>query len=116
MDKTKDKKGAAPILRRMPVHTVPVKLEGEYEGWEAEMRTNIPAELFDRFGDGNLLASDKRVALADLITRWNFVDEEGVALPAAKDGGIHHCPLDLLTHLVRRYKDALDEVAALPNP
>jgi hypothetical protein len=97
--------------RRMPVRTKRVDLDGDYEGWWAEVRTNAPFGVFLNMmemlsgGDdtdnvkvaramGELIAS-----LPTLVRNWNFVDEEGDPLPCDING-MRRIPQDLLLVLL----------------
>lgn len=92
-------------VRRMPVKTRRVDLDGEYEGWWAVLRVNAPFGLFLALSE--LQSGEDGVqafaALADLlpklITEWNFVDEAGEPIPCDKDG-MRRIPTDLLMSLV----------------
>lgn len=99
--------------RRMPVRTATVELAGDFEGWTATMRVNPKMRTLDdlRSGDDVRL----RAAVASLVVDWNFVDEEGEPLPAARDGGIDECTDELLGELIDAYGRKIEELAALPK-
>ena len=101
------------ITRRMPVRTTRIELDGDYEGWWVEMRTNPPLAAFDELNSGDF--ARMRKTLASLIVDWNFVDEEGEPLLSAREGGVNQCTLDLMTLLVKRYDGELSSAAALPK-
>lgn len=93
-------------IRRMPVKTRRVDLDGEFEGWWAVLRTNAPFGLFLALSELQGAGEDgvqAFAALADLlpklITEWNFVDEAGEPIPCDKDG-MRRIPTDLLMSLV----------------
>lgn len=99
--------------RRMPTRTVPVELDGDYDGWNLTMWSNPPLEVFDVFATGDFAKT--REVLATLIFDWNFVDYKGEPLPAANEGGLNKCPPDLLSFIMQGYNEALTNAATLPK-
>lgn len=93
-------------LRRMPVKTRRVDLDGEYAGWWAVLRTNAPFGLYLALTELQAAGDDGARAFArlaellpTLITAWNFVDEEGAPIPCDA-AGLRRIPTDLLMALV----------------
>lgn len=111
---------AAPAAPR-PIRVMPVKIErvyldGDYEGWWADLRVNAPFGMF--LGMLDLLGGDLEgdqaagiriaralgelvVALAVVVKAWNFVDEAGQPLPCNLDG-LKRLPKDLVLDLANR--------------
>jgi hypothetical protein len=98
----------API-RRMPVKTRRVDLDGDYEGWWARVRTNAPFGLFlkltnmggDLGEDGTRAANAMGELLAllpQLVSEWNFVDTAGAPLPCDA-AGMQQLPMELINAL-----------------
>lgn len=98
----------API-RRMPVKTRRVDLDGDYEGWWARVRTNAPFGLFlkltnmggDLGEDGTRAANAMGELLAllpQLVSEWNFVDPDGAPLPCDA-AGMQQLPMELINAL-----------------
>jgi hypothetical protein len=90
--------------RRMPVKVTQIKLSGDYEGWEAEVRSNPPMRVFESLLSGKI--ETIRDALIAVVKSWNFVDEEGEPLPLSADG-LMGMPLDLTLALVKACSDAI---------
>jgi hypothetical protein len=86
--------------RRLPVAYATVQLDGEYEGWWAEVRTN------PRYSTIEMLSDPVRVyeGIAEIVKRWNFVDEEGQEIPATADG-CKVMPVDLGLILIQKWND-----------
>lgn len=94
--------------RRMPIKTAVVRLDGDYEGWEATIRTNAPIYLFQReiaSGDADRVAA----ALSRIILLWNFVDDEGEPLPL-EAASIGLLGADLLQMLAEKLGEAVRAV------
>lgn len=112
------------MTRKMPVRTKEIHLNGDWEGWTFTARTNPPMGIISDMssGDIDLITG----SIAKIIIDWNFVDEEGNALPVPKDvfddngevlqtavGIVRSIPVDLLTVVSQSYSE---EVAKLsPN-
>jgi hypothetical protein len=102
----------ARILRRMPVKTDTVALDGDYAGWSATVRINPPLWILEEFGTGDV--SKIKTALAGLVSAWNFVDEEGEPLAVGPEG-IAMCPIDLLRALADAFQSAVTRAADVPK-
>lgn len=101
-------------IRKMPIKTRRVTLDGEYEGWWADMRTNAPFGLFlalselQAAGDEGVRAfAELANLLPRLIQRWNFVDEAGAPIPCDA-AGMRLIPTDLLMALVGKLGEGTD--------
>lgn len=103
-------------IRKMPIKVARVYLDGDYEGWWADLRVNAPFGMF--LGMLDLLGGDLEgdqaagiriaralgelvVALAGVVKAWNFVDEAGQPLPCNLDG-LKRLPKDLVLDLANR--------------
>lgn len=64
---------------KSPKRTVKVKLDGDYKGFECEVLTSFPIQVFAFFQsrDFNLI----QVGLKQILVSWNFTDGEGNPLP-----------------------------------
>ena len=111
------------MKRTMPVKTKRIELEGEYEGWWYEIRTNSPVgpltDAFCAFEAANkenlaeIRLSEVMPPIYKLLEltlhNWNFVDEKGKDLPANKDG-IRKLPIDLLMPVAEKIQETILEV------
>ena len=89
-------------VRRMPVRTATVEFDGDYAGWEATIRTNIPVRILEDMRSGE---TDRiETAVAEIVKSWNFVDEQGEPL-GIKPESIGELPIDLLTALIEGVRD-----------
>lgn len=128
---TMDSSGAVVVLtsarpagpRRLPVRSKRVVLAGEYDGWEATVRTNAPLGLFLKLAQlGQTDDSNATMAalselvnvLPSLVLDWNFVDEDGQPLPCTR-AGIERLPTDLLMALVGALSSATGDTAVPKN-
>lgn len=102
--------GHAP-LRRMPVRTVRVELEGDYADFSLTMRSNPPLRVFTEMQSNTEFAT-LRETLRSLIVDWDFVDDEGKALAV---GDLDALPLDLFGMLITSYLNAITGAAAVPK-
>lgn len=94
----------APAIRRMPVKTAVVRLDGDYAGWEATVRVNPRLSIYDELVGGDLAQTQQ--VLAALLRAWNFVDEEGEPLPTTLDG-VKSLPADLTRDLLVKVQEAI---------
>lgn len=103
------------MKRVMPVKTKRIELEGEYDGWWYEIRTNPPVgPLIDAIGAFEGANKEKLAEILPAIYTlleltihtWNFVDEKGKDLPANKDG-IKKLPIDLLMLTAEKSQEAV---------
>lgn len=101
--------GESPIIRRMPVKTRRVDLDGDFVGWWAKVRTNAPFGLFlkltnmgGNFGEDSTKAANAMgellALLPQLVSEWNFVDTEGEPLPCDATG-MQQLPMELINAL-----------------
>lgn len=95
-------------VRRMPVKTQRIELDGEYTGWWFTVRTNVPWSVLERMQKAEGQLSVVRETLGDVICgEWNFVDEAGNALPAPNAEVLLALPYDLLMTMTNRFNAAL---------
>lgn len=61
--------------RKLPVRTKKIELTDDWVGWEFTARVNPKMKTFSKITSGEF---DQIIAgLSELVTDWNFVDEEG---------------------------------------
>lgn len=105
--------------RTMPIKTKRITLEGDFEGWWADIRTNPPVGILldaivafqkaqaERSNEDDF--SGILPPIYDMLTltiaKWNFVDEKGKDLPANLDG-VKRLPLDLIMLLALKVQEA----------
>lgn len=98
-------------IKKMPVRTKTVVLDGDYEGWEFEVLINPKLSVFSDLSSGEF---DRiAVALSKIIRSWNFVDEEGVPLEKPSIVTIQELPLDLITLISNKFVEELSKLS--PN-
>jgi hypothetical protein len=95
-------------MRKEPVRTQEIALKDDYEGWTFTARMNPPISAFSDVASGDFV----RIAhgLAKVIRQWNFVDEDGVELPAPTETLISERPLDLVTAMTQAYVEELNKL------
>lgn len=106
--------------RRMPIKTRRVDLDAEYEGWWWEFRTNPP---LGRWAEGVRLATSYDEAdpgssanavdgmlkvLEVVLVDWNFVDEDGNALPKDREG-LDRLPMEIMTAMFSKVNESINE-------
>jgi hypothetical protein len=85
--------------------TVDITLSSPFDGWTATMKADgIPARVFIELQSGDVERSLE--AVARLIVKHNFLDDEGVAAKSVLDA-----PMDALTETIQKWSEA---VATLP--
>lgn len=106
--------------RKMPVKMQRIELTGDYEGWEFTGRTNPKMATLDDISSGVF----RRITggLAEVVIDWNFVDEQGAALPspmqlketgkgqAAIEQVMGELPLDLTLAVAKAISDAITAI------
>ena len=96
-------------MRKQPVKTATVKLSGDFEGWEFEARLNPPMSALADVSSGNF---DRIIAgLSKIIRKWNFVDDDGQALPEPTPASIAELCSDAAIATAKAYAE---EVSKLP--
>lgn len=112
--------------RRLPIKTVVVELDGDYDGWQFEMRKNPPAGMLvqglsmvagvDENDASTFSGSIEGMAilLRGLIRNWNFVDEDGNDMPLTEES-IRNLPLDLLGICFSRATDEVQQSPLVSN-
>lgn len=98
--------GVQKAIRKMPVKTAEVvcNIEG-YEGWTVKIRTNAPFTVYEKFMElntGDIKFSEIWGPVSQIVSDWNFVDEEGEPLPIPKNDPsvLPTLPTDLLMWLL----------------
>jgi len=103
--------------RKMPVKTVTLDFtEDGYPGFTAEARINLPMGLHRRYFEMTTESDEAevRALLLKLFPSWDFVDDDGGAIPHTAEG-FDLIPPDLLGAMQRRRAPALRE-ALMPAP
>ena len=99
--------------RRMPIRTAQVDFtEDGYPGFRATMRTNPPMSValdFQSEDMGRIFG-----AVRVCYPAWDFVDEEGEAIPH-DERGTGMIPPDLLNAMISRWGEVLKATAAIPK-
>lgn len=91
--------------RRMVVRTAKLEMPEPYDGWWAVARTNMPVSEYRQIFVGE--QDDRYRMLAKQITKWNYVDDDGEAIPTTFEG-VLMLPMDLIALTMQ----ALDEQVA----
>lgn len=104
--------GMSGEVRRLPVRTARVELDGEYAGYWATMRLNPRRSTIDGLSSGETRPACD--ALARLIVAWNFTDEEGRALDVTPEE-VYDLPDEMLAIVIRKYLDAVRAATDLPK-
>ena len=84
-------------------------MTGDWEGWEFTARVNPPIRVFGAIASGqfdNIIAG-----LADILVSWNFVDENGDAMPPPSKESVGGLTTDLMSAVANRY---VEELATVP--
>lgn len=101
--------------KSMPVRTATVRLDGDYEGFEVQVRTNTSWAVKQDLASGD----EARVvgALKTIIHGWNLTDEDGTALPTPKNGCdlLTAVPDEVLAAIINGYVGAIEKAAELPK-
>jgi hypothetical protein len=95
----------------MPIRTMRVQLEDEYADFSLEMRSNPPLRVFTDMQD-NTEFSVLRDRIRELIVDWDFVDDQGEAIPV---GDLDAIPVDLFGQIINVYLKSITTVAAVPK-
>lgn len=89
--------------RSMPIRTRRVEMDGDYAGFWADVRINVPIASLEALSN----ADDIYPTVAGIVRDWNFVDEAGQPIPLGVDGLRNSVPLDLFRMLQRKWSEAL---------
>jgi hypothetical protein len=96
-------------MRKLPIKTNELKLTGEWEGWDCTVRTNPPISVFADIASGDF---DRIVrGIAKIITKWNFVDENGELFGPPTLDTVNELPVELITAVANGY---VGELTKLP--
>lgn len=99
------------VIRRMPVRTVRVELEGDYADFSLTMRANPPLRTFTDM-QSNADFAVLRETVRSLIVDWDFVDDQGQPIPV---GDLDAVSIDLFGMIITRYLETITTVAAVPK-
>lgn len=95
--------------RRLPVRTARVELDGDYAGYWAVVRLNMPCKFYEELAEGTTLAR-RRELWAPYIHEWNFTDEAGDDLPISAES-LGALPLEMF----KLFTDAVNEAMEAPK-
>lgn len=104
-------RAGAGALRRMPVRTITVALQGDYEGFTVTMRSNPPLRTFTEI-QSNADFESLRKIVATLVIDWNFVDEEGQPIPT---GDFDSISIELFGLIIQQYLSTIVSATAVPK-
>ena len=104
--------GMSAEVRKLPVRTTRVDLDGDYAGYWATMRLNPRRSTIDGLSSGETRPACE--ALAKLIVAWNVTDEEGRPLEVTPDE-VYDLPDEMLAIVIRKYLDAVRAATDLPK-
>jgi len=111
MPRTRNGRAGEGTLRRMPIRTVRVQLEGDYADFSLVMRSNPPLRVFTDI-QGNQDFITLRDLMQQLILDWDFVDDQGEVIPV---GELESIPIDLFGQIVTHYLAIVTDNAAVPK-
>jgi hypothetical protein len=111
MPRLRNGAAGAGTLRKMPIRTARVQLEGDYADFSLEMRSNPPLRVFTEI-QANADFPTLRNLMTELIVDWDFVDDQGAAIPV---GDLEAIPIDLFGQIVTRYLQTIADTAAVPK-
>lgn len=95
-------------VRRMPVRTCKIKLDGDFVGFELVMRLNPKLRVIKDMASGDMDALT--AALGEVILQWNFPDEQGEPMPPPSQETIEELPIDLITLIAERYQQEINKL------
>jgi hypothetical protein len=97
----------------MPIKTAELDFsEDGYPGFKAVARINAPLRAVIDLQSGEL--ERMRPAILATYVSWDFVDEEGEAIPYGSET-VEKLPVDLITAMVSRWSDALSGKIVIPK-
>ena len=111
MPRTRNGRAGVGPLRRMPIRTARVQLEGDYADFSLVMRANPPLRVFTDI-QANQDFPTLRTIMGELIVDWDFVDDQGEVIPV---GDLEAIPIDLFGQIVTRYLATIADSAAVPK-
>ena len=83
-------------IRKLPVRTREIVMKPPWDGWTFDARMNPPVRVFEDIASGDFARIID--GMTTVILSWNWVDEEGAALPSPTRVVIaNNVPFDLLT-------------------
>jgi hypothetical protein len=98
-------------MRKLPIKTATIVLEGDYEGWELVCRTNPPMSMLQELASGDF--KTLMATLPKLIISWNFVDEEGEYIGDPSEVTIAKLPTELIMGVLNKITD---KISSAPSP
>ena len=104
-------------MLKIKAKTKTVQLDGEFAGGEVTVRSNAPMSVILRLD--KLKGGEDFDALLDIIpeivTGWNFTDEDGAPVPVTPDG-IRALPVDLFQAVMAAFNESITtEATVSPN-
>ncbi len=93
----------------MAPETTTIKLDGRFEGWQAEMVADPEWGYLEALQSSD--ASRIAQAVADCLHSWNFKDRKGETVPPTAEG-VRRVQRGALIQLMDKYSD---QYRALPN-
>lgn len=111
MPRTRNGHAGVGQLRRMPIRTTRVQLEGDYADFSLVMRANPPLRIFTTIQQNQDFDTLRRI-LGELIVEWDFVDDEGAPIPT---GELDAISIDLFGMIVTRYLATIADAASVPK-
>ena len=104
--------GVSGEIRKLPIRSARVELDGEYAGYWATMRLNPRRRVLDDLGSGDTHRAC--AGLAELILAWNVTDEAGAPIEVSGEN-VYDLPDDMMGSLLRGYFAAFNAATAVPK-
>lgn len=101
--------------RPMPIKTTRLEFDDDgYPEWYAVVRTNVRGAVMDDYRSGD---QDRWwAAIGQIVQEWNFCDEDGQPIAPPRQGTqSKELPEDLLSALLRKFREAFEELARPPK-
>ena len=92
--------------RRLPVKSTRVNLDGDYEGFYAVARLNMPCSFFMALAESASMA-ERHALWAPYILEWNILDDDGADLPVSAES-LAALPLDMFRMLIDKINEAME--------
>jgi len=92
--------------RRLPVKTARVELDGDYAGFYAVARLNMPCRFFMELSAAENMAQRQEI-WAPYILEWNILDDDGADLPVSAES-LAALPLDMFRMLIDKINEAME--------
>ena len=104
--------GVSSEIRRLPIRSARVELDGDYAGYWATMRLNPRRRVLDELGSGDTRRACE--GLAQIIQAWNVTDEEGRPIEPTGDN-VYDLPDDMMGGLLRGYFAQFNAETTVPK-